>query len=196
MQVYMQFIWQGKVYQFWALYSSLTMVSQVFTKVMVPMSAWVLRLGTPLLWFPVRLGFGRDNARSLPLLCSPAGLRSLGRVRSASQPAEAVFGCGSQHHQSPSLTITRLGHSFSGSALTSAGQGFTSSSLEVFAGTFCVPSTVSARWASVNVDATVVPKRHWRAVSNLDWWWLLLTCRTCQWLRRAMAQWRKFTPAM
>ncbi|MPC24914.1 hypothetical protein E2C01_018008 [Portunus trituberculatus] len=57
-------------------------------------------------------------------------------------PEETVFGYGSQHHQSPSLPVTRSGQLFSGSGPTvSASQGSTSVTLEVFAGTSCIPST-------------------------------------------------------
>ncbi|MPC59364.1 hypothetical protein E2C01_053382 [Portunus trituberculatus] len=40
----------------------------------------------------------------------------------------------------------------------SAGQGSTSIPLEVFAGTSCIPSMVSARWAPADVGSAVVPK--------------------------------------
>ncbi|MPC27203.1 hypothetical protein E2C01_020371 [Portunus trituberculatus] len=72
----------------------------------------------------------------------------------ALKPEEGVFGYGSRHHQSLSLPITRLGELFSGSGLAvSASQGTTSVPLEVFAGTSCIPNTVSARCVPADVSS-------------------------------------------
>ncbi|MPC45254.1 hypothetical protein E2C01_038949 [Portunus trituberculatus] len=83
----------------------------------------------------------------------------LGQIRSVSQPEEPVFGYGSQHRQCLSLPVARSGQLISASYPTvSASQGSTSVPLEVFAGTSCVPSMVSVRWAPANAGSAVVPK--------------------------------------
>ncbi|MPC32214.1 hypothetical protein E2C01_025521 [Portunus trituberculatus] len=83
----------------------------------------------------------------------------LGQIRSVSQPEEAVFRYGSRYCQSLNLPVTRSGQPFSGSGPTvSADQGSTSVPLEIFGGTSCVPSTVSARLAPTDAGSAVVPK--------------------------------------
>ncbi|MPC55835.1 hypothetical protein E2C01_049780 [Portunus trituberculatus] len=57
------------------------------------------------------------------------------------------------------LLLLRSGQPISGNGSTvSASQGSTRVPLEVFAGTSCIPSTVSARWAPADVGSAVVPK--------------------------------------
>ncbi|MPC56161.1 hypothetical protein E2C01_050114 [Portunus trituberculatus] len=57
------------------------------------------------------------------------------------------------------LSVARLGQRISGSGSTvSASQGSTSVPLEVFAGTSCIPSMVSARRAPADAGSAVVPK--------------------------------------
>ncbi|MPC48200.1 hypothetical protein E2C01_041970 [Portunus trituberculatus] len=74
-------------------------------------------------------------------------------------PEETVFGYGSRHRQSLSFPVARSGQPVSGSCPTvSASQGSTSVPLEVFAGTSCIPSMVSARQALADAGSEVVRK--------------------------------------